>query len=244
MNDIPDKSIDLILCDLPYGVTNNKKDQCLPLKELWAEYHRIIKDDTPIILFAQGTFYVDLVNSNRKEFRYDLIWNKVLKTGFLNAKRMPLRQHEQIAVFYKKLPTYNPQFTQGSPLHSKGSAYKSKSLINNNYGGFNITDDKRQGSTEKYPHSILTFPKPHPSTCVHPTQKPVDLLENLIKTYTNEGDWVLDNCMGSGSTGIACVNTNRHFIGMELNEDYFEIAKERIYTTQKERDFQKERDSD
>ena len=236
MNKITDKSVDMILCDLPYGVTNNKKDCCLPFDKLWNEYHRIVKDNTPIVLFSQGTFFIDLVNSNRKEFRYDLIWNKVLKTGFLNAKRMPLRQHEQIAVFYKKLPTYNPQFTQGSPLHSKGSAYKSKSLINNNYGDFNITDDERQGSTEKYPNSILTFSKPHPSTCVHPTQKPVDLLENLIKTYTNEGDWVLDNCMGSGSTGVACINTNRNFIGMELNEDYFEIAKERIFTTQKERD--------
>lgn len=237
MKEIPDKSIDMILCDLPYGVTNNKKDCCLPFDKLWNEYHRIVKDNTPIVLFSQGTFFIDLVNSNRKEFRYDLIWNKVLKTGFLNAKRMPLRQHEQIAVFYKKLPTYNPQFTQGSPLHSKGSAYKNKTFTNNNYGDFNITDDERQGSTEKYPNSILTFPKPHPSTCIHPTQKPVALLEYLIKTYTNKGDWVLDNCMGSGSTGVACVNTNRHFIGMELNEDYFEIAKERIFTTQKERDF-------
>lgn len=228
MKEIPDKSIDMILCDLPYGVTHNSKDKCLPLDELWTEYHRIIKDNSPILLFAQGTFYVDLVNSNRKEFRYDLIWNKVLKTGFLNAKRMPLRQHEQIAVFYKKLPTYNPQFTQGSPLHSKGSAYKNKTFTNNNYGDFNITGDERQGSTEKYPNSILTFSKPHPSVCVHPTQKPVALLEYLIKTYTNEGDLVLDNCMGSGSTGVACINTNRDFIGYELDKNYFNIAKQRI----------------
>ena len=228
MKDIPDKSIDLILCDLPYGTTRNSWDEVIPFDKLWAQYNRIIKDNGAILLFAQGKFYVNLVNSNMKMFRYDLVWDKELVSGFLNAKRMPLRRHEQVAVFYKHLPTYNPQFTQGKPLHSKGTAYQTKELTNNNYGDFKATDDDRAGSTEKYPTSIIKFQKHHPSVCVHPTQKHIELLEYLIKTYTNEGDTVLDNCMGSGSTGVACVNTNRNFIGIELDNTYFEIAKERI----------------
>ena len=228
MKDIPDKSIDMILCDLPYGVTQNKKDIALPFDKLWNQYERIIKDNGVIALFSQGTFFVDLVNSNRKLYRYDLIWNKVLTSGFLNAKRMPLRQHEQIAIFYKKLPTYNPQFTQGKPLHSKGFSYKNKEHKNQNYGEFKQLDDLRKGSTDKYPTSILTFDKPHPSIAKHPTEKPVDLLEWLIKTYTNEGEIVLDNCMGSGSCGVAAIQNNRRFVGIELDEKYFEIAKERI----------------
>lgn len=228
MKDIPDKSIDLILCDLPYGTTRNSWDEVIPFDKLWAQYNRIIKDNGAILLFAQGKFYVNLVNSNMKMFRYDLVWDKELVSGFLNAKRMPLRRHEQVAVFYKHLPTYNPQFTQGKPLHSKGTSYKEKELTNNNYGDFKATDDDRAGSTEKYPTSIMKFQKPHPSVCVHPTEKPVALLEYLVKTYTNEGDVVLDNCMGSGSTGVACQNTNREFIGMELDEDYYKLACERI----------------
>ena len=228
MKDIPDKSIDLILCDLPYGTTRNSWDEVIPFDKLWAQYNRIIKDNGAILLFAQGKFYVNLVSSNMKMFRYDLVWDKELVSGFLNAKRMPLRRHEQVAVFYKHLPTYNPQFTQGKPLHSKGTSYKEKELTNNNYGDFKATDDDRAGSTEKYPTSIMKFQKPHPSVCVHPTEKPVALLEYLVKTYTNEGDVVLDNCMGSGSTGVACQNTNREFIGMELDEDYYKLACERI----------------
>lgn len=228
MKDIEDKSIDMILCDLPYGVTNNKKDIVIPFDKLWQAYERIIKDNGAIVLFAQGAFYVDLVNSNRKLFRYDLIWNKVLTSGFLNAKRMPLRQHEQIAIFYKKLPTYNPQMSVGNPLHGKGTAYKTKEIKNQNYGKFYATDDLRAGSTEKYPTSILTFKKVHPSVAKHPTEKSVDLLKYLIKTYTNEGDLVLDNCMGSGSTGVACKELNRSFIGYELDKNYYEIAKKRI----------------
>lgn len=231
MKDIPDKSIDMILCDLPYGVTKNKSDIIIPFDKLWYQYQRIIKDNGAIVLFAQGQFYVDLVNSNRKMFRYDLVWDKVLRTGFLNAKRMPLRQHEQIAVFYKKLPTYNPIFSVGKPLHGKGAKYKNKVIKNNNYGYFESRDDHRKGSTEKYPTSILEYSKLHPSISVHPTQKPVELLEYLIKTYTNKGDLVLDNCMGSGSTVIACINTERNFIGIEIDEKYFEIAKKRIIET-------------
>lgn len=229
MRDIPDASIDMILCDLPYGVTHNKKDIQIPFKPLWEQYERIIKPKAAILLFGQGLFFIDLVNSNRKLFRYDLVWDKGLVTGFLNAKRMPLRQHEQIAVFYKGLPTYNPQFTEGNPLHSKGVAYRDKELKNQNYGKFEATDDSRKGSTKKYPTSILKFQKPHPSTTIHPTEKSIQLLENLILTYTNENDTVLDNCMGSGSTGVACKNTGRRFIGMELDEGYFNIAKERLF---------------
>ena len=228
MNNISNKSIDMICCDLPYGVTQNQYDIPLPLDNLWNQYNRIIKDNGAILLFGQGKFYVDLVNSNPKMFRYDLVWDKVLSSGFLNANRMPLRCHEQIAVFYKKMPTYNPQFTEGQPLHGKGNSYKNKVPINNNYGKFDNVGDNRKGSTQKYPTSIMRFSKPHPSKALHRTEKPIELLEYLVKTYTNESDIVLDNCMGSGSTGIACLNANRNFIGIELDEKYFRIAEERI----------------
>lgn len=231
MKTIPDKSVDMICCDLPYEVTQNKDDIKIPFEPLWKEYERIIKDNGCIALFAQGLFYVDLVNSNRKLFRYDLVWDKVLTSGFLNAKRMPLRQHEQIAIFYKKLPTYNPQFTQGKPLHGKGTSYMDKELKNQNYGQFHQTEDLRKGSTEKYPTSILKFPKPHPSVAKHRTEKSIECIEYLIKTYTNEGDLVLDNCMGAGSCGIACKRSNRNFIGIELDKNYFDIAEKRINET-------------
>ncbi|MCQ2075953.1 MAG: site-specific DNA-methyltransferase [Bacteroidaceae bacterium] len=228
MKQIPDKSVDMILCDLPYGLTNNSKDIIIPFEDLWQHYTRIIKDNGAICLFAQGLFYVDLINSNRKLFRYDLVWDKVLTSGFLNAKRMPLRQHEQIAIFYKKLPVYNPQFTVGKPLHSKGTSYLNKEHVNQNYGKFHMADDSRKGSTDKYPTSIIRFQKPHPSIAQHRTEKSIECLEWLIKTYTNENETILDNCMGSGSTGVACQNTNRNFIGIELDDKYFDIAKKRI----------------
>lgn len=231
MKQIPTGSVDMILCDLPYGTTQNKDDIVIPFEPLWKEYERIIKDNGCIALFAQGLFYVDLVNSNRKLFRYDLVWDKVLTSGFLNAKRMPLRQHEQIAIFYKKLPKYNPQFSEGKPLHGKGVSYKNKELKNQNYGKFEATDDLRKGSTEKYPTSILKFPKPHPSIAKHRTEKSISCLEYLIKTFTDEGETILDNCMGAGSCGIACKNTNRNFIGIELDKKYFDVAKERIENT-------------
>lgn len=223
MKKIPDKSVDMILCDLPYGVTQNANDTLLPFNDLWEQYNRIIKNNGVVALFGQGCFFVDLVNSNRKMFRYDLVWNKVLTSGFLNANRMPLRQHEQIAVFYKSKPTYNPQTYIGKKNHSKG---KPKTNKNDNYGKYDFIESKLDGV--KYPTSILKFSKPHPSKAKHRTEKPIELLEYLIKTYTNENDLVLDNCMGSGSCGVACVNTNRCFIGIELDENYFNIAKERI----------------
>ena len=226
MKDIPDKSIDMILCDLPYGTTQNPWDSVIPYDKLWEQYNRIIKDNGAIALFAQGLFYVDLVNSNRDMFRYDLVWNKVLTSGFLNANRMPLRSHEQIAVFYKNLPTYNPQKVLGEANHSKGDL--SSIHENNNYGDYSQVESDFSGM--KNPVSILTFEKTHPSIALHPTQKNVELLEYLIKTYTNKDDIVLDNCMGSGSTIIACINTKRKYIGFELDENYFNLAKKRIET--------------
>lgn len=228
MKQIPSGSLDMIACDLPYGVTQNKLDIIIPFEPLWNEYKRMIKDHGCITLFGQGVFFVELVQSNRKMFRYDLVWDKVLTTGFLNAGKMPLRQHEQIAVFYKKLPVYHPQFTEGKPLHSKGVSYMDKAPKNSNYGQFHMTDDSRRGSTEKYPTSIITVPKPHPSIALHRTEKPVELLKWLILTYSNPGDMVLDNCMGAGGCGVACAETGRSFIGIEKDLAYFEIAKKRI----------------
>ena len=228
MKKIKSESVDLIICDLPYGMTKNKLDVRISFESLWAEYERIIKDNGAIILFGQGKFYIDLVNSNIKLFRYDLVWNKVLTSGFLNSKRQPLRKHEQIAIFYKRQPVFNPQFTEGQPLHGKGTGYKYKENINNNYGEFRVLEDTRKGSIQKYPTSILEFPKPHPSVSLHPTAKPVELIEYLIKTYSNENDTILDNCMGSGTTGVASVKNNRNFIGIEKSSKYFDIAKRRI----------------
>ena len=226
---IADKSVDAIICDLPYGVTKNKWDSILPLDLLWKEYERVVKDNGIILLFGQGLFFIDLVNSNRALFKYDLVWDKKLVSGFLNANRMPLRSHEQIAVFYKKLPTYNPQMSKGIPLHSKGNAYNKKPHKNSNYGKFEMKDDSRAGSTDKYPKSIIEFQKPHPSKAIHPTQKPLELIEYLIKTYSNEEDLILDNTMGSGTTGVGCRNLNRRFIGIEKEKKYFDIAYKRIF---------------
>lgn len=235
MKQIEEKSIDLVIADLPYGKTKNKWDSIIPFEKMWKEIDRVAKDNAAVIFFSQGIFYVDLVNSNRKNFRYDIVWDKVLTSGHLNAGRMPLRSHEQLAVFYKKMPVYNPQFTQGIPLHSVGKkdGVPVKNGKNNgNYGTF-TPNDRRAGSTEKYPKSIQIFQKPHPSLGLHPTAKPVELLEWIIKTYSNENDVVLDFCMGSGSTGVACVNTGRSFIGIELDDEYFEKAKKRIEKSKK-----------
>jgi site-specific DNA-methyltransferase (adenine-specific) len=224
---IPDKSIDCIICDLPFGVTRNKWDSVIPFDILWQNYNRIAKDNAAIILFAQDKFTAKLMLSNEKYHRYNLIWKKGERTsGFLNSKRMPLRNHEDVCIFYKKLPVYNPQFTEGKPLHGKGHAYKNKDSTNNNYGEFKQLEDNRRGSTQKYPKSILNFERPHPP--IHPTQKPVELCEYLVRTYTNEGDLVLDNTMGVGTTCLAAKNTQRRFLGIEKEEKYFNIAKERL----------------
>lgn len=225
MKSICDKSIDCIICDLPYGQTQNKRDVIIPFEPLWAEYKRIIKDNGAIILFSQGMFTAKLMLSNEKMWRYNLIWKKGNRTsGFLNAKRMPMRNHEDICVFYKKLPTYNPQFRYGKPLHSKGHGVHK--FTNNNYGKFDEIEDTRAGSTEKYPISVLNFNRPHPP--IHPTQKPIELVEYLVRTYTNEGDLVLDNCIGVGTTAIACIRANRKYIGFETCQEYIEFANKRI----------------
>ncbi len=218
--------VDLILCDLPYGVTNHKDDKPIPFDKLWECYNSIISDNGAIVLFAQGQFYIDLVNSNRKMFRYDLIWDKQLLSGFLNANRMPLRRHESIAVFYKKQPIYNPQKSIGKPNHSKGTKHLTKDLFNQNYGDYKSIET--EPSELKHPTSIVSFQKPHPSKCVHRTEKPVALLEYLIRTYTNEGMTVLDNCFGSGSTGVAAQNTGRNFIGIEIDSHYFSVAQDKL----------------
>ena len=219
MEDIPDESIDMVLCDLPYGTTRNKWDSVIPLNKLWEQYERIIKDNGAIVLFSQMPFSAELVHSNLKLFKYEWIWQKDNGTGFLNAKKMPLKIHENILVFYKKLPLYNPQMRTGfKPYKCKQGRHST------NYGAYeqgHITES----NGERYPIDIIEFKK---DSGLHPTQKPVALLEYLIKTYTNEGETVLDNCMGSGSTGVACINTNRNFIGYELDEKYFEIAEKRI----------------
>lgn len=234
MKEIPDKSVSLILSDLPYGLTNHKDDVRIPFGPLWEQFKRVRKDNAATLLFGQGLFFADLVNSNRKEYKYDIVWDKGLSTGFLNAKRMPLRRHEQIAVFYGKQPVYHPQFHEGKPLHGRGTAYLTADMVNRNYGSFKATEDVRKGSTQKYPTSIVSFQKPHPSIAKHRTEKPVALLEYLIRTYTDERDVVLDCCMGAGSTGIACMKSNRRFIGIELDKTYFDIGKERISEAWKE----------
>ena len=221
MKTIETGSIDAIICDLPYGTTRNKWDSVIPLDELWTEYERIIKDNGAIVLFAQDKFMAKLMLSN-KNHRYNMVWDKVMPSGHLNAKKMPLRSDESICVFYKKLPTYNPQKTIGKPNHSKNTK---EAKGNKNYNKY---EQKQNVSNLKYPKSIVSFQKDHPSKMIHPTQKPLELLKYLVKTYTNEGDTILDNTMGSGTTGLACKNLFRNFIGIEMDENYFNIASDRI----------------
>ena len=224
MKSIPDKSIDMILCDLPYNTSKRKTtwntwDCEIDLEKLWKQYNRIIKDNGAIVLFAQGLFSAQLIMSNFKNYKYEWIWRKEQGTGFLNSKRMPLKNHEKILIFYKKQPTYNPQMREGTPYTttkgSKSSNYcSSDKIVTTNNNG------------ERYPLTVLDFKRDKDK--LHPTQKPIGLLEYLIKTYSNEGEIIMDNTMGSGSTGVACMNTNRRFIGIELDENYFNIAKQRI----------------
>ena len=220
MNKIPDKSIDMILCDLPYGTTKNKWDSVIDLELLWIQYKRIIKDNGCIALFAQQPFATVLGSSNLKMLKYEWIWQKDNATGFLNSKKMPLKIHENVLIFYKKPPIYNPQMRLGfKPYTCKQGGHSS------NYGDY-TEGHLTKSEGERYPIDIIHFNRD--KNKVHPTQKPIKLCEYLIKTYTNEMDIVLDNCMGSGTTGIACQNTNRHFIGIELDENYFNIAKQRL----------------
>lgn len=219
MQKIPDKSIDLILTDLPYGTTQNKWDSIIPLDALWGGYERIIKDNGAIVLTAQTPFDKVLGASNLKLLRYEWIWRKPQGTGHLNSKLMPLKNHENVLVFYKSLPTYNPQMRPGEPYAMKSGDKKSS-----NYGA-QITVHTANITGDRYPLSVLEFTA---EKGIHPTQKPLALMEYMIKTYTNKGDTVLDSTMGSGTTGVACKNTGRNFIGIELDIDYFNMAKKRI----------------
>lgn len=219
---IKSKSIALVCADMPYGTTKCKWDSVIELVPLWIELERIIKDDGAVLLFAQTPFDKVLGSSNLSLLKYEWIWEKGNATGFFNAKKMPLKAHENILVFYKKLPTYNPQKTTGHPRKKT-----SRKVVDSEcYGkAFNKSD---YDSTERYPRSIQKISSDKQKTNLHPTQKPLELLEYLIKTYSNEGDVVLDFCMGSGTAGVAAVKLNRKFTGFELNKNYFEIAKERI----------------
>lgn len=219
MQRIPDGSVDMILCDLPYGTTRNKWDSIIPLDELWAQYERVIKERGAIVLTAQTPFDKVLGASNLRLLKYEWIWQKDAGTGFLNAKKMPLKDHENILVFYKKLPTYNPQMRKGF------KPYKTKQgHLGTNYGPG--VESTTVSNGERYP--ITTLKINRDSDKLHPTQKPVALFEYLIRTYTNEGEVVLDNCIGSGTTAVAAINTNRRFIGIEKESEYVEIGNRRI----------------
>lgn len=223
MKNIPEKSIDLILCDMPYGTTKNRWDTVLPLDKLWNEYKRISRG--AIILAAQTPFDKLLGASNLPMLRYEWIWEKTHPTGHLNAKRAPMKAHENLLVFYDRQPTYNPIKTSG---HKRISATRRHNGEDSTTYGMQNFSSLEYDSTERYPRSVITFASDKQRIALHPTQKPVALMEYMIRTYTNERDLVLDNCMGSGTTGVACINTNRRFIGIEKDEKYFEIASNRI----------------
>lgn len=228
---IADNSIDLILCDLPYGTTACKWDTVIPFKPLWEQYERIIKPNGAIVLTSAEPFTSFLITSNIKLFKYDVIYNKTNSTGHLNSKKMPMRSHENICVFYKKPPVYNPQKTFGH--ERKVTKSKIQHREDSVYGTQNHT--RNYDSTERYPESILRFSNPGKAKSRHPTQKPVPLFEYLIRTYSNESDLVLDNCSGSGTTDIACRNTGRNSICIEKDEKYYleslERAKNHVITT-------------
>ena len=230
MKNIKSKSVAMILCDLPYAMTKNKWDIQLPMDKLWNEYNRIIKDNGVICLFANQPFTSQLIVANSKHFRYTLVWEKNKFSDFLNCKRKPLKIHEDILIFYKKQPTYNPQFTFSDPYvrwNKQASVDKQT-----NYG--KIKENKVINTDGKrYPTTVLKFNRVE--TPVHPTQKPVELCEWLINTYTNQGETVLDNCLGSGSTAIACINTQRSIIGFEMENNYYNILLRRIIDTVKDK---------
>lgn len=232
MKDIPDGSVDMILCDLPYGTTDCAWDIVIPFDRLWEQYLRITKDNSAICLTSQQPFTTDLINSCRKLFRYEIIWEKTQKMGFVNANKMPLRSHENILVFYKKLPTYNPQKTFDETKNT-GRIRKQRSGRYQGYSMINSGTYKEDGW--RYPHSVLKVSNwngalfgNNSNATKHPTQKPVALFEWLIKTYTNEGETVLDNCSGSGTTAIACIRNNRNYICIEKNEQYYNDSLKRV----------------
>ena len=224
MKDIPGESVDMVLCDPPYGITQAKWDSVIPLPEMWAELKRIAKPTAAIVLFCQMPFTAELVCSNKKDFRYMWVWNKHYSRNFLNAKKQPLRQTENIAVFYKKQCKYHPKMRKG-PMRRKGVGGRQSE----SYGTFRAMNIKND---QYYPTDILDFAGVPANALYHQNQKPVPLIKYLVKTYTDPGDIVLDFAMGSGSTGVACAETGRNFIGIELDDGYFGVAKRRIENTE------------
>lgn len=230
MFDIPEKSVDAVITDLPYGITSARWDSILPLDMLWYHFGNICKNNTTFIFFSSQPFTTMLINSNPKWFKYELIWNKTFGMG-QNAKRMPIKAHENILIFYKNKSTYNPIMTDKKHIRPFPTSYKTELMDLSKCS----RDKEHLKNNKKYPISIIELSSRvaecNPLNRVHPTQKPVELLEYLIKTYTNEDETILDITMGSGSTGVACKKLNRNFIGIEKDEKYFEIAKERISAT-------------
>ena len=222
---IPDGSVDAVICDLPYGTTVCKWDSVIPFEPLWEQYKRVTKPNAAIVLFGSEPFSSALRMSNMEMYGYDWIWKKQRPTNFYQVKWRPLKEHETISVFYQHIPTYNPQGTKDVHIKS-GRKHKSGKLYAEYNGGDYIQ------TTGNYPRSILSFNTDSDSERLHPTQKPVELIRYLIRTYTNEGDTVLDNCMGSGTTAVACIKEKRHFIGFELNKEYFDKAQKRIKAEQ------------
>jgi site-specific DNA-methyltransferase (adenine-specific) len=221
---LADNSVDMVLVDLPYGTTACKWDSIIPLDKLWKQYNRICKKDGAMVFTAAQPFTTILAASNLENFRYEWIWEKPQGTNPMNAKVMPLKSHENILIFYRKKPVYNPQMWYSTPYSGFSS---NTSKIGEVYGSAKSKHrDNPEGS--RYPKTVLKFKQ---EKGLHPTQKPVEMMEYLIKTYSNEGDVILDNTMGSGTTGVACVNTNRNFIGIEMEENYYKIAEQRISST-------------
>lgn len=225
MKSIPNGSVDMILCDLPYGTTSCKWDTVIPFDKLWEQYNRVVKDNGAIVLFGTEPFSSFLRVSNIKNYRYDIIWEKERVTNFFFVKKQIAKCHENISVFYRKQPTYNIQYQQ---REGKKSWNRSGGMMVNNLYNQVVKEKTRESNGDlRYPRSVQKF-SIHNVGLLHPTQKPLGLLEFLVKTFTNKNELVLDNCMGSGSTGVACINTNRKFIGIELDDRYYEIAVNRL----------------
>lgn len=224
MREIPDKSVDMILCDLPYGTTACKWDIIIPFESLWEQYERIIKDNGAIVLTAKNPFTARVISSNLRLFKYEIIWEKTIPTNFMNAKKQPMFKHENILVFYKKQPVYNPQMQQGKPYTDKRNNERKTYMPN----GVKTKKVEVKNEGTRYPSTVVKISNGNNSKTSHPTQKPVDLFEYLIQTYTNENEVILDNCVGSGTTAVAAINTGRQFIGIERETEYVEIANKRI----------------
>lgn len=254
MKNLPNNSIDMVLCDLPYGTTQNKWDSVIDLEKLWKEYHRIVKDNGAIVLTSQGVFTAKLILSNEKNFKYKIVWIKSKSTNFLNAKKQPLRKHEDVCIFYKNQPEYNPQMTEGD-AYDKGFR---KNQLTGSYGDFKSNHVKSNG--ERYPTDIIFYEEQDiadyiyvktaesEGTVYHPTQKPIELGRYLIKTFSKPGDIILDNACGSGSFLLSAILENRQFIGIEKNEnvllhkvqevDYIKICTDRIQETLKNKEIE------